>query len=84
MSFEILSPLEPSFRSGIVVFDVNPVRGTTSNRVKNAQKLTNQLLAKRIYVSPRGGGIRVAPHIYNTEEDILRFIKALKEEVKQL
>ncbi|MBI4373114.1 MAG: aminotransferase class V-fold PLP-dependent enzyme, partial [Candidatus Omnitrophica bacterium] len=53
--FEILSPLDPSFRSGILVFGV-----------KNAQELTNQLLARRIYVSARGGGIRVAPHIYNT------------------
>ena len=69
----ILSPLASSARSGIVVF-----------YVKNAQKLTNQLLAKRIYVSPRGGGIRVAPHIYNTESDIAHFIKVLREELKQL
>ena len=71
--FKIFSPLELSSRSGIVVFDV-----------KNPQKLTNQLLARRIYVSARGGGIRVAPHIYNTEEDILVFMKALKEEIKRI
>ena len=68
--FKILSPLEPSFRSGIVVFSV-----------KNPEKLTNQLLAKRIYVSARGGGIRVAPHIYNTEEEIKRLIQVLKKEI---
>jgi len=71
--FKIFSPLELSSRSGIVVFDV-----------KNPQKLTNQLLARRIYVSARGGGIRVAPHTYNTEEDILVFMKALKEEIKRI
>ncbi len=71
-NLKILSPLEPSFRSGIVVFGV-----------KDPQKLTNQLLSRRIYVSPRGGGIRVAPHIYNTEEDVLVFIKALREEIKR-
>ena len=70
--FEILSPLAPSARSGIVVF-----------RVKNAEKLTKHLLAKRIYVSPRGGGIRVAPHIYNTESDIKHLLKTLKEELRQ-
>ena len=69
--FEILSPLSPEMRSGIVVF-----------RVKNAVKVTNQLLAKRIYVSPRGGGIRVAPHIYNTEEEIHSLVKALREAVR--
>lgn len=69
--FEIFSPLDSEARSGIVVFGV-----------KNADKLTNQLLARRIYVSPRGGGIRIAPHIYNTEEELLSFVKALREEMK--
>ncbi|MBI4394898.1 MAG: aminotransferase class V-fold PLP-dependent enzyme [Candidatus Omnitrophica bacterium] len=66
--FEILSPLSPPFRSAIVVF-----------KVKNAQELTDQLLAKRIYVSARGGGIRVAPHIYNTEADIMNLMKVLRQ-----
>lgn len=71
IGIKILSPLEPKYRSGIVVF-----------YVKNAEKLTNQFLARKIYVSPRGGGIRIAPHIYNTEEDILLLIKALKEQIR--
>ncbi len=70
--FEISSPLGPKMRSGIVVFGV-----------KNAVKLTNQLLARRFYVSPRGEGIRVAPHMYNTEEEIFSFVKALKEEMRR-
>ena len=71
LGIKILTPLEPQHRSGIVVF-----------YVKNAEKVTQRLLARKIYVSPRGGGIRIAPHIYNTEEDILHFMKALKEELK--
>jgi len=71
IGIKILSPLENQYRSGIVVF-----------YVKNAEKLTSRLLARKIYVSPRGGGIRIAPHMYNTEEDILHFVKALKEEMK--
>ena len=70
--FSILSPLASKHRSGIVVF-----------YVKNSEKLTKQLLARRIYVSPRGGGIRVAPHFYNTEEEIAHFIRVLKEEIKR-
>jgi cysteine desulfurase / selenocysteine lyase len=69
--FEVLSPEEPQFRSGIVVF-----------KVKNPKKVTKQLLTKRIYVSPRGGGIRAAPHIYNTEQEIMKLIHALKEVAK--
>lgn len=71
--FQISSPLDLKMRSGIVVFGV-----------KNAVKLTNQLLARRFYVSPRGEGIRVAPHLYNTEAEIHSFIKALGEEMRNL
>lgn len=59
IGFEILSPLEPKYRSGIVVF-----------KVKDAGAVWQKLLAKNIYVSPRGGGIRLAPHFYNTFEEI--------------
>ena len=71
--FKVLSSDLPEHRSGIVVFSV-----------KKAQKLTNQLLARRIYVSARGGGIRVAPHFYNDEEDINHLVKVLKEELRRL
>lgn len=67
MGLKILSPQKPEHRSGISVF-----------YVKNAQKVTNHLLSRRIYVSPRGGGIRIAPHFYNNERDILVLIKELK------
>ena len=64
--FKILSPLEKELRSGIVVFEMD-------QPVKTWQKL----LSQGIYVSPRGGGIRVAPHFYNTEEEIDLFLKKL-------
>ena len=68
---KILSPLQTQHRSGIIVF-----------YVKNAETVTNRLLHRKIYVSPRGGGIRIAPHVYNTEAEISALIKALKEEIK--
>jgi len=70
--FEITSPTEERYRSGIVVF-----------KVKNAEKMTNYLLKRRIYVSPRGSGIRVAPHMYNTEQEIELLMNTIKEAVRR-
>jgi selenocysteine lyase/cysteine desulfurase len=69
----LFSPLQFEKRSGIVVFGVSqPVR------------IWKILLEKKIYVSPRGGGLRVAPHFYNTEEEIDRFLDALAEAERSL
>lgn len=57
--YEVLSPLATEERSGIVVF-----------RVPRPERLWKRLLGDKIYVSVRGGGIRVAPHFYNRFEDI--------------
>ncbi len=64
--FKILSPLEPEARSGIVVFET-----------EHAVKIWKKLLDQGVYVSPRGGGIRVAPHFYNTHEEIDLFLEKL-------
>lgn len=40
--------------------------------------LPAQLAAEQVYVSVRGQSIRVSPHVYNTEEDILRFVDVLE------
>jgi cysteine desulfurase/selenocysteine lyase len=66
--FEILSCLEKKHRSGIVVF-----------KIENAQIIWKQLLAKKIFVSPRGGGLRVAPHFYNSFQEIDVFIDTLND-----
>ncbi len=39
--------------------------------------LPNRLAAAGVYVSVRGSAIRVAPHLYNTEEDIDKLFDAL-------
>lgn len=64
--FEVLSPLEKKHRSGIVIF-----------KAKNPQTLWKKLLAEKVYVSARGGGIRLAPHFYNSMEEIDRMINAV-------
>ncbi len=41
--------------------------------------LPARLAAAHVYVSVRGQSIRVAPHVYNTEDDIRRFVDALAD-----
>lgn len=64
---EIVSPWNPDERSGIVVF-----RPST-----DPQRLCSALVGEGFIVRVRGGGIRVAPHFYNNEDDIDRLLTAL-------
>jgi selenocysteine lyase/cysteine desulfurase len=41
--------------------------------------LTERLAETRVYVSVRGDSIRVAPHLYNDERDVERFIDVLRK-----
>lgn len=66
LGFEVVSPRESKHRSGIVVF-----------KIKEAEKVRHFLLQKKIYVSARGTGIRVAPHFYNSFEDLEVLLKNL-------
>ncbi len=40
--------------------------------------LTQKLAARKVYVAPRLGRLRVSPHVYNEEADIDRFVVALR------
>ncbi len=51
----------PEHRSGIVVA-----------QVAEAAALWNRLMQAGLIVMPRGAGIRIAPHFYNTVEEVLR------------
>jgi len=64
---DIVSPWEPAARSGIVVFRLGD----------DPQRLSTALNHRGFIVRVRGGGIRVAPHFYNDEEDVDRFLAAL-------
>ncbi|HZD34084.1 MAG TPA: aminotransferase class V-fold PLP-dependent enzyme [Nitrososphaeraceae archaeon] len=67
LKIQILSPLANTHRSAIVVF-----------KSRSPNHLVAYLGKRRIIVSARGGGIRIAPHFYNNEIDIDRLILALK------
>ncbi|MGD9136498.1 MAG: aminotransferase class V-fold PLP-dependent enzyme [Desulfobacterales bacterium] len=43
------------------------------------KKLPNLLAEEKIFVSVRGESIRIAPHLYTTEEDIERLFSALRK-----
>jgi len=64
---EIISPWDNGQRSAIVVFRLGD----------DPQALAQALNERGFVVRVRGGGIRVAPHFYNNEEDIDRFLIAL-------
>ena len=65
---EVLTPLDPSARAGIVTFR-HPRRP--------AAELQETLLGRRIVVVNREGAIRVAPHCYNTVEEIDQLLGTL-------
>jgi len=68
LGLELQTPEEPQCRSGIVNFKIDKPKEV-------AEKLNN----KGIVVSPRAHGIRVSPHFYNTEEEIDKFIREIKQ-----
>ena len=51
---------------------------STIFNIKGDEKLFNKLTEENIVVSPRGGGIRLSFHFYNTEEEVDIVAKLLK------
>lgn len=58
----LISPTDDVYRAGIVSF--------TIDGVKDTQALTEDLKKKRITISAREGVLRIAPHFYNTSEEL--------------
>lgn len=69
--FEIASPLERDRRAGITIVAVD-----------RASEVVQALARRRVLVSPRGRGVRVSVHVFNTLEDIDTFVSALREVVE--
>lgn len=62
----ILSPTAPEKRAGIVTVSVP----YDLSKPKDAHRLEQKLQNARIIAHPRGGGLRLAVHFFNTEEEI--------------
>lgn len=67
--FVIKTPKESNERGGIISFSGN----------FDPKEMAEMLFEKSVVVNYRGGGLRVAPHFYNTEEEILKFFHFLDE-----
>jgi len=62
----------------VVSSDAHP-SGITVLRLPQAPRAAQKLLAQGIYVSARGPGLRVAPHFYNSFEEVETLIRQLKK-----
>lgn len=74
-SWKVLTPSDKDERSGIFTFAIPGV---------NPKTLWKKLLEKNVVTSPRGGGIRVSPHFYNTLDEIDMFIEFVREAVREM
>lgn len=45
---------------------------------QNATKIGERLAAQKVYASPRLGRLRIAPHVYNDEADVDRFVEVVR------
>jgi len=70
LDVNIISPLEPEERSGILIFDV-----------QGRDELAARYQKNNVRISVRDG-IRVSPHLYNTTEDIDVLLEHLTEFLK--
>lgn len=59
--YRVLSNLAPEHRSGIVIVEV-----------PEPEAAATRLLAANVVTSARGAGLRISPHLYNNEDDMLR------------
>lgn len=70
-AYALISPEEGKFRSSLAVF-------SHKDRQKNPQ-IFRSLLDQKIYPALWKGNLRVAPHVYNTKDEIDTLLKALKK-----
>jgi cysteine desulfurase / selenocysteine lyase len=67
--FEVVSSRRPGEASGVVA----ALHGEVP-----AEELVAKLAGRGVVAAARGGRLRVSPHVYNTEEEIDRFLEALE------
>jgi cysteine desulfurase/selenocysteine lyase len=65
---EVVTPREDDRRAGIV---------NARFPGKAAEALVERLVAERVHVTPRLGGIRFSPHLYNDEAEVDRALEVL-------
>jgi len=66
LKIDVLTPKDA--RAGIVSF-----------QHENGARIEKQMAEREIYFAYRDGFVRIAPHFYNTREDVDLMLRALKE-----
>ncbi len=69
--FDLISPTQPEQRTGLCVISLKNREGNLA--------LSKHLLANGIHTAFWKGRIRISPHIYNTKQQVERFIKTINE-----
>lgn len=69
--YKIESSLEPVHRSNILIF-------THADKQKN-EEIQAILAEKKIFIALREGYLRISPHIFNNEVEMLKLVEALEE-----
>jgi cysteine desulfurase / selenocysteine lyase len=67
--YQMLTPLLPVERSGIVTF---------AHGQRSAHELWDRLRASRIVAAVREGGVRISPHLYNTIDEMDAVVDTLE------
>jgi cysteine desulfurase/selenocysteine lyase len=75
LGFSVVSSRRPGETSGIV---------TAVHPRHPAPALVERLAARGVVVATRAGRLRVSPHVYNTEEEVDRFLSAIGEEAERI
>jgi len=71
--FRLNTPTDDRERGGSVVIDVSLV-------TSNGQQIADELIRRDVIIDYRpGAGIRIAPHFYNTEQEIDHAVAVLRE-----
>ncbi len=68
--YELLTPMEESVRSGILLFQ---------HARQQTDALVDRLTQANVICAKRGGGVRISPHCYNNEDDMAQIIAALPD-----
>ncbi len=71
LKLEVITPRAPEQRGGVVAL-----------KFPNDAQVTRRLVARGFVCSHRGA-LRVAPHFYNTRDEVHRFMEALAEETRR-
>ena len=69
---ELLSPRDDAQRGGLV-------RARIPGGREGAEKVLHQLFERDVVLDSRGDAVRISPHFFNTEDDIDRCFKELRE-----